>query len=50
MEYYSDIKRNELKSVLVIWVNIESVVWSEVSEREKILYNNEYIWDLEKWY
>ena len=34
MEYYSAIKRNELESVLVRWMNLETVTQSEVSQRK----------------
>ena len=52
MEYYSAIKRNKFELVLVRWVNLESIIRSEVeSEREKqILYIDTYMWNLEKWY
>ena len=45
MEYYSAIKRNEIELFIVRWMDLESVVQSEVkSEREKqILYANTYI-------
>ena len=50
MEYYSDIKRNETESFVVMWMGLESVIRSEVSEREKqILHINAYVWNLEKW-
>ena len=35
MEYYSAIKRNENGSFVVIWMNIESVIQSEVSQKEE---------------
>ena len=36
MEYYSAIKRNEIGSFVEIWMDLESVIQSEVkSEREK---------------
>ena len=36
MEYYSAIKRNEIELFVVSWMDLESVIWSEVkSEREK---------------
>ena len=51
MEYYSAIKRNETDSFVVMWMGLESVIRSEVSEREKqILHINAYVWNLEKWY
>ena len=50
-EYYSVLKRNAFKSVLMRWMNLEPIIWSEVKlERGKqILYINTYIWDLERW-
>ena len=35
MEYYSAIKRNEFEAVVVRWMKIESVIQSEVSQKEK---------------
>ena len=35
MEYYSDIKRNTSESVLMRWMNLETIVQSEVSQKEK---------------
>ena len=35
MEYYSAIKRNVFKSVLMRWMNLEPVIQSEVSQKEK---------------
>ena len=32
-----------------MWMNVESVIQSK-SEREKEIYINAYIWNLEKWY
>ena len=50
MEYYSAIKRNEIELFVVRWMDLESVIQSEVkSEREKqIPYANTYIWNLKK--
>ena len=39
MEYYSTSKRNEIGSFIVRWMNLESVIQSEVSQKEK---NNVY--------
>ena len=51
MEYYSAMKRNESESVELRWMNLEPVIQSEVSQKEKqISYINTYIWNLEKWY
>ena len=38
MEYYSAIKRNEIMPFAAIWVNLESVILSEVSQTEKEKY------------
>ena len=34
MEYYSAIKRNTFKSVLMRWMNLEPIIQSEVSQRK----------------
>ena len=51
MEYYSAIKMNTFESVLIRWMNLESIMQSEVNQKEKdknrIL---THIWNLEKWY
>ena len=39
MEYYSAIKRNTFESVLVRWVNLEPIIQSEVSQKEKNKYH-----------
>ena len=39
MEYYSAIKRNAFESVLMRWMNLESIVQSEVSQKEKDKYH-----------
>ena len=35
MEYYSAIKRNETGSFVEMWMNLETVIQSEVSQKEK---------------
>ena len=52
VEYYSAIKRNETGSFVEMWMSLESVLQSEVSQKQK---NKYYIlthsmWNLEKWY
>ena len=37
-EYYSAIKRNAFESVLVRWMNLEPIIQSEVSQKEKEKY------------
>ena len=34
-EYYSDIKRNAFESVLMRWMNLDPIIQSEVSQKEK---------------
>ena len=48
MEYYSAIKRNEIEIFVVRWMDLESVIQSEVSQKEKNKYANMYIWNLKK--
>ena len=38
MEYYSAIKRNEIELFVVRWMDVESVIQSEVSQKEKNKY------------
>ena len=38
MEYYSAIKRNEIELFVVRWMDLESVIQSVVSEKEKNKY------------
>ena len=35
MEYYSAIKRNEIESFVEMWMGLETVMQSEVSQKEK---------------
>ena len=39
MEYYSAIKRNKIGSLVEIWMDLEFVIQSEVSQKEKNKYN-----------
>ena len=38
MEYYSAMKRNEIELFVVRWVDLETVIQSEVSQKEKNKY------------
>ena len=38
MEYYSAIKRNEIELFVVRWMDLESVIHSEVNQKEKNKY------------
>ena len=43
MTYYSGIKRNKIESFVVMWMKLESVIQSEVSQKEKNKYINTHI-------
>ena len=50
---YSVTKRNSFESVLMRWMNLEPIIQSEVSQKEKDKYRilmHIYVWNLEKWY
>ena len=38
MEHYSAIKRNEIGLYVETWMELHSVIWSEVSQKEKNKY------------
>ena len=38
-EYYSTIKKNTFESVLMRWMKLESIIQSEVSQKEKHQYS-----------
>ena len=39
MKYYSAIKRNTFESVLMRWMNLEAIIQSEMSQKEKDKYH-----------
>ena len=39
MEYYSAIKQNAFESVLMRWMNLEPIIQSEISQKEKDKYH-----------
>ena len=39
MEYYSAIRKNTFKSILMRWMKLESIIQSEVSQKEKHQYS-----------
>ena len=48
-EIYSAVKRNVFESVLMRWMNLEPIIQSDVSQKEKDKpYTNAYIHSLEK--
>ena len=38
MQYYSAIKRNTFESVLMKWMNLDTIIQSEVSQKNKDKY------------
>ena len=48
-EYYSAIKKNEIRPLTATWVNLEIIILSEVRERQ-VSYNIAYMWNLQKEY
>ena len=51
MEYYSTIKRNKIELFVVRWMDLESVIQIEVSQKEKnkcCMLTHIYIWNLKK--
>ena len=49
MEYYSAIKRNEIGSFVETWMDLETVIQSEVSQKEKNKYHMlTHIWGIQK--
>ena len=38
MEYYSAIKRNEIGSLVEMWMDLETVIQNEVSQKEENKY------------
>ena len=49
MGYYSVIKRNAFDSVLIMWMNLEPIIQSEVCQKEKDKYHVlMHIWNLER--
>ena len=39
MEYYSAMKKNTFESVLMMWMKLEPIIQSEVSQKEKYQYS-----------
>ena len=46
MEYYSTIKRNEIGSFVETWMDLDTVIQSEVSQKEKDKYHITYMCNL----
>ena len=50
MEYYSAIERNEIGLLVEMWMDLETVIQSEVRRRKTNIYDITYMWNLKKWY
>ena len=50
MEYYPAIKKNEIRPFAATWMDLESVILSEVSQTEKetYWYDFPYTWNLKR--
>ena len=49
MEYYLAIKRNAFESFLMMWMNLEPIIQSEVSQKEKYKYHTlMHIYEIQK--
>ena len=42
----SVIKKNEIMPFVAMWLEIEGIILSEVSQKEKDKYNINYIWEI----
>ena len=42
MEYYSAIKRNEIELFVVRWMDLETFIQNEVSQKEKTVFYNKF--------
>ena len=51
MEYYSAIKKNEILPFVATWIDLETVILSEVCQTEKAKYHMiSHVWNLQKGY
>ena len=48
MEYYSAIKKNKIMPFAGTWMDLKSVIPSEVSQTEKGKYDIPYMWNLKR--
>ena len=46
MEYYSAIKKNKIMPFAATWMELETLILSEVSQKEKGKYRISHIWNL----
>ena len=50
MEYYSAIKRGKIELIVVWWMNLESVIQSDISPKEKYIIYYYIYKKFRKWY
>ena len=50
MEYYPAIKKNEIMPFAATWMDLEIVILSEVSQRQRQIYDITYVWNLKTGY
>ena len=48
MELYSAIKKNEIMPFTATWMDQETFILSELSDREEISYDIPYMWNLRR--
>ena len=46
MEYYSATKKNEIMPFAVTWMQLEFIILSKISQKEKVSYDIPYMWNL----
>ena len=46
MEYHSAMKKNEIMPLAATWMDLEIIILSEVSQKEKDKYHITYMWNL----
>ena len=50
MECYSVIKKNEITPFAATWIQLESIIGSEVRKRKTSVIDITYMWNLQKWH
>ena len=48
MEYYSAIKKKEIMSIAVTWMDLELIILSKSDKERQISYDIAYMWNLKK--
>ena len=50
-QYYLSIKKNKILPFTATWMDLEGIMLSEISQRERqISYDNTYMWNLKKYH